>query len=67
MENIYGFIDSKNTNITTYDLKGSQVWRFIKDLQSGDTWLDNNFILDRNGDPIVIKDRFNQQTVKVLE
>lgn len=50
MENI--FYGLKDKNLKTYDLKGSQTNRLgLKDIK-GQTLLDTNFRLERNGDPL---------------
>lgn len=54
MEGItYGMNASDHTK--TYDLKGSKMNRFLKTNIKNKTNLDTNFLLERNGDPLVLQ------------
>ena len=44
-----------NDSTKTYDLKGSKMNRFLKTNIKSKTNLDTNFLLERNGDPIVLQ------------
>jgi hypothetical protein len=57
MENLYyGLSDISNPNMRIYDLKGSEVNRYIekKDKKPGKVLFDTNFLEDSNGQPIFI-------------
>ena len=51
MENLFCGIQNYNK---LYDLKGSHVNRLVKINTIGQTLLDTNYLIDRNGDPLVI-------------
>ncbi len=53
MDNLYFGLDSPN--LKTYDLKGSELNRFVQFPKKGTTLLDTNFKIDRNGEPIPVK------------
>lgn len=50
MENLFYGMDSNN--LTVYDLKGSEAKRWKK--KRGKTLLDTNFIIEQNGEPLLV-------------
>ena len=52
MENLNYLLDSKNANIVTYDLKGSEINRYIKVKENNKVLMDTNFVEDFNGEPL---------------
>ncbi len=54
MENIVPANFSDNEDIRSYDLKGSEVNRFKCQIDKKTTLPDINFMIERNGDPILL-------------
>ena len=54
MENLNYLLKSKDTDIVTYDLKGSSVNRYIKEKENGRVLMDTNFIEDFCGEPLAL-------------
>jgi len=54
MENLNYLISPKNANIITYDLKGSELNRYIKNKENGRVLMDTNFVEDFGGEPLVL-------------
>ena len=52
LENLNYLLDSKNANIVTYDLKGSEINRYIKVKENNKVLMDTNFVEDFNGEPL---------------
>lgn len=49
MENLNYLIKTKNANIVTYDLKGSEINRYIKTKENSTVLMDTNFMEDFGG------------------
>ena len=54
MENLNYLLKSKETELITYDLKGSSVNRYIKEKENGRVLMDTNFIEDFSGEPLAL-------------
>ena len=54
MENLNYLLNSKKTNLVTYDLKGSSLNRYIKEKENGRVLMDTNFVEDFCGEPLVL-------------
>ena len=52
MENLNYLLDSKNASMITYDLKGSEINRYIKTKEPGKVLMDTNFVEDFGGEPL---------------
>lgn len=62
MENLRNFSESDDSDLKTYDLKGSEINRFQAKLKEGSTLQDTNFLVERNGEPIYLKGGSHQAT-----
>ena len=54
MENLNYLLKAKNTNIVTYDLKGSERNRYVKNKENNRVLMDTNFIEDFGGEPLAL-------------
>ena len=54
MENLNYLIKTKNANIVTYDLKGSEINRYIKTKENSTVLMDTNFMEDFGGEPLAL-------------
>ena len=54
MENLNYLLKSKNMNIVTYDLKGSEINRYIKTKENSRVLMDTNFMEDFGGEPLAL-------------
>ena len=52
MENLNYLLGSKNASMITYDLKGSEINRYIKTKEPGKVLMDTNFVEDFKGEPL---------------
>ena len=52
MENLNYLLKSENTSIVTYDLKGSEINRYIKNKENSRVLMDTNFVEDFGGEPL---------------
>ena len=52
MENLNYLLGSKNASMITYDLKGSEINRYIKTKEPGKVLMDTNFVEDFGGEPL---------------
>ena len=52
MENLNYLLKAKNTSIITYDLKGSEINRYIKNKENSRVLMDTNFVEDFGGEPL---------------
>ncbi len=55
MENL--FLGLKNENLKIFDLKGSELNRFVKKTKNGQTLLDTNFKIERNNEPLALYEK----------
>ena len=54
MENLFYGLKTKNAKIVTYDLKGSEINRYIKNKEDGGVLMDTNFVEDFGGEPLAL-------------
>ena len=52
MENLNYLLKAKNTSIITYELKGSEINRYIKNKENSRVLMDTNFVEDFGGEPL---------------
>ena len=52
MQHLNYLLKAKNTSIITYDLKGSEINRYIKNKENSRVLMDTNFVEDFGGEPL---------------
>ncbi|MCQ2817737.1 MAG: 1-phosphatidylinositol 3-phosphate 5-kinase, partial [archaeon] len=58
MENLFYDIENKDSVLTTYDLKGSKINRYVKNRTPRTVLLDTNFLENFNGEPLPLDSEF---------